>query len=220
MRNIPKLGVPEVLVQKRDEWDAAVRSNPSEYNKTRYRHADIKSRLVDETGGKCVYCESKIGHNCPGDIEHKAPKSKRLDLIFDWGNLTIACNECNRRKLEYYDDACMFLDPNTDDVESMVTHVGPFVFHLPGETRSELTVRLLELDRFDGRSALVARKLESLENVRNLVDRIATASHPLLKQILSEDLEARCERSAEYSGMVKAYVEALPLRPEEATKSG
>jgi hypothetical protein len=69
-------------------------------------------------------CESKIGHNCPGDIEHKCPTKKRLDLIFDWTNLTIACSECNRRKLEYYNPMCMFLDPNVDDVESLVVHLG------------------------------------------------------------------------------------------------
>jgi hypothetical protein len=212
MRNIPKLAAPGLLAEKKAEWDAAVHANPSDTNKNRYRHPDIKSRLLEETSGKCAYCESKIGHNCPGDTEHKAPKDKRLDLIFDWSNLTIACNECNRRKLDYYDEAYMFLDPNSDDVESMITHFGPFVFPVPGETRSELSVRLLELDRYDGRPALVARKLELIENIRNLLERIAREPHPLLRQILSEDLEARCARAAEYSGMVMAYVGALPSR--------
>jgi uncharacterized protein (TIGR02646 family) len=207
MRNVPKLTPPQVLVDNKPAWDDAVQVNPTDTNKNRYRHADIKARLLEETSDKCVYCESKIGHNCPGDIEHKAPKGKRLDLIFDWDNLTIACNECNRRKLEYYDEACQFLDPNVDDVESLVIHMGPIVFHVPGEVRSELSIRILELDKYDGRKALIARKMELLENIRNLRERIEREQNELLRQILAEDLLARSDRSAEFSGMEKTYVE-------------
>jgi len=39
----------------------------------------------------------------------------------------------------------MFLDPNVDDVEKFVIHIGPIVFNIPGEARSEVTIRVLEL---------------------------------------------------------------------------
>ena len=206
MRNIKKLTIPDVLAEKKAEWDATVLANPSEYNKNRYRHPDIKTRLLEETACKCVYCESKIRHNCPGDIEHKVAKSIRLDLIFDWENMTISCTECNRRKSEYYEPTCMFLDPNVDNVESMILHVGPFVFSAPSTPRAETTVRLLELDSMDGRHELIARKLERLEQTKHLVERITAQTSAPLKKLLLDSLEEDCSTSAEYSGMVKAFL--------------
>ncbi len=207
MRNIQKLAPPDVLVEQKAIWDAAVLSDPSDHNKSRYRHPDIKVRLLEEAANKCVYCESKIRHNCPGDIEHKVPKGKRLDLMFEWDNMTIACTECNRRKLEYYELTCMFLDPNSDDVESMVLHVGPFVFSVPGTPRAETTIRLLELDSMYGRRELIARKLERIEHIKNLVERIVAETSEPLKRVLLDSLQEYCSVSAEYSGMTKTFLD-------------
>lgn len=210
MRKILKSPGPQVLIDNKDSWNSALENNPSVHNKKKYRHPDIKKALIDETYNKCVYCESKIGHNCPGDIEHKIPKSKRPDLIFEWNNMTIACNECNRRKLDYYDPACMFLDPYTDNVEDLVQHFGPFVFSLPGNKRSEVTVRILELHSDTARKPLIARKIETLENINHLIERIAVEDNAVIKDFLRKILSENCGVSTEYSGMIKTYVESLP----------
>jgi len=210
MRNVAKLSEPTILTEKREEWKATLLSNPSEYNKNKYRHSEIKAHLLNETHGKCVYCESKIGHNCPGDIEHKIPKSIQIDLIFEWNNMTISCNECNRRKAEYYEPSCMFLDPNNDDVENLVKHVGPLVFNRPGNVRSEVTVRILELNSLKGRPSLISQKMEKIESIKNLVERIATTENTTLKSFLLEQLTENYDISSEFSGMIKTYVEDLP----------
>ena len=43
-----------------------------------------ESAPIDETHGKCAYCESKIKHIDYGDIEHILPKNKnaRPDLCY------------------------------------------------------------------------------------------------------------------------------------------
>lgn len=210
MRNIAKLSEPTILTEKREEWKAALLSNPSEHNKNKYRQSEIKAHLLDETYCKCVYCESKIGHNCPGDIEHKIPKSARPDLIFEWNNMTISCNECNRRKADYYVPSCMFLDPNNDDVENLVQHVGPLVFNRPGNVRSEVTVRMLELNSLKERPSLISRKMEKLESIKNLAERIATIENTTLKSFLLEQLTESYDISSEFSGMTKTYVMGLP----------
>ena len=199
-----------MLLDHKAEWDAMLAANPSEHNKNRYRHQGIKETLLAETQSKCVYCESKLGHNCPGDIEHKCPKRKRPDLVFDWDNMTIACSECNRRKLEYYDPECMFLDPNIDDVESFVIHLGPLVFNVPGNPRAEVAVRMLELDHFNKRKQLIQRKVEKLEEIRNLIERANAADNLSLRAFLLEILTERCSASQEFSGMVKSYLDGLP----------
>jgi len=210
MRNLPKGLPPQVLTECKESWERTLAENQTEHNKNRYRHHEIKAALLEETYHKCVYCESKVGHNCPGDIEHKIPKARRLDLIFDWNNMTIACNECNRRKSDYYDPECMFLDPNVDDVEKLVIHVGPFVFNVPGESRSEVTIRVLELSSFHGRKELLARKVERIELIRNLAERIAREKNPMLKQFMLEDLLEHCTVSEEFSGMIKTFIEGIP----------
>ena len=210
MRNIKKFAEPQVLIENKGEWDAKLNTNPSEHSKNKYRHPDIKKTLLKETADKCVYCESKIGYNCPGDIEHKVPKSSRIGMIFDWNNMTIACSECNRRKGKYYDPDCMFLDPNVDDVENLVQHVGPLVFNTPGNTSGEVTVRILEINSLKGRKELIGRKWERLESTKNLVERIARESNPVLKEFLIEELNQHSEVSSEFSGMIKTYIETLP----------
>lgn len=206
MRNIPKLPEPRILAEKKSEWKAALLAELSQINLHRYRDSEIKTTLRTETNDKCVYCESKIGHNCPGDIEHKIPKSILPELTFEWDNMTIACNECNRRKSQYYDINCMFLDPNIDDVESMVQHLGPIVFSRPGNKRSEVTVRILELDSANGRQALFGRKMERLEHIRHLVERISSETNSTLKTFLLQELTESYDVSSEYSGMIKQYV--------------
>ena len=69
--------------------------------------------------GKCVYCESNVAANHPGDIEHWRPKNRVTDetgrtieietedrttvphpgyywLAYEWRNLLFACVDCNR----------------------------------------------------------------------------------------------------------------------------
>lgn len=210
MRKMLKRPEPQVLIDNKDSWKSAVENNPSKNNKGKYGHPDIKKTLLNETYNKCVYCESKIGHNCPGDIEHKVPKAERPDLIFEWDNMTIACSECNRRKSDYYDLDCMFLDPYTDNVENLVLHSGPFVFSLPGDKRSEVTVRILELRSDKERKSLIGRKIEKLENINHLIERIAVEDNAVIKDFLNEILSESCDIPAEYSGMVKKHVESLP----------
>jgi uncharacterized protein (TIGR02646 family) len=210
MRNVARLTEPSILTEKKEEWKSALLVDRSDNNQNRYRHQEIKQTLLTETDNKCVYCESKIGHNCPGDIEHKVPKSKRTDLTFEWDNMTIACTECNRKKGEYYEPDCMFLDPYTDDVENLVQHLGPIVYNRPGNIRSEVTLRILQLNSIEGRAKLVGRKMDRLEAIKNLVERIATIKNPTLKSFLRQELAENCQIRSEFSGMVKTYVEGLP----------
>ena len=69
--------------------------------------------------GKCVYCETNVAANHPGDIEHWRPKNRVTDeagsaieietedgrtlqhpgyywLAYEWRNLLFSCEDCNR----------------------------------------------------------------------------------------------------------------------------
>ena len=87
-------------------------------------YKDLRMQSVYKSGkapfyGKCVYCESDVLVNQPGDIEHWRPKNRVTDekgciikietedgttvshpgyywLAYEWRNLLLACADCNR----------------------------------------------------------------------------------------------------------------------------
>jgi uncharacterized protein (TIGR02646 family) len=211
MRRLTKLPLPAVLAANAETWlTDYLADRGSATKRFRYRHAEIKETLRQETGWKCAYCESKVGHNTPGDIEHKVPSSKNEALHFEWTNLTVACTECNRRKNDYYETGEEFLDPYVDDVEACLIHLGPLVYWKPGHARAEITVRKLELDS-TARPALVDRKRDVLEKARALLEGVAAAGAGLLRELRRDEVERMCQRNAEFSAMVRTYVEQIPL---------
>jgi len=211
MRNLEKLTIPEVLEQNHDNWLAAYLADKSNStNKYRYRHTDIKTQLKEETGWKCVYCESKIGHNTPGDVEHKIPSSKVEGLHFEWENLTVACTECNRRKNSYYIEGEEFLDPYIDDVENAVEHYGPVLGWRNGNERAEVTVKTLELDTHI-RFSLISRKIEKIEELNNVIERYVKEESQSIKTLMKQKIKRMIQRESEFSGMLLSIIKAKGL---------
>lgn len=204
MRNLEKRPCPQVLADHAEEWtEDYIADRDNKTKRYRYRHPEIKAELVAETSNKCVYCESKVGHNTPGDVEHKIPTSADRSQHFSWANLTIACTECNRRKRAYFDEVKPFLDPYNDDVESRVVHHGPVVAWIPGDESSEISVKTLELHD-NSRSQLLMRKVEKIGEVNELFARKASTESALLREVLAAQIEQMRSSNAEYSAMINA----------------
>lgn len=204
MRRLEKAPVPPVLEENAETWLQDYIADPTNSTKRyRYRHEEIKAAIVRETGWKCAYCESKIAHNTPGDIEHKVPTSKAQHLHFTWLNLTCACTECNRRKRDYYAEGNEFIDPYLDDVEDLILHHGPVASWKPGHERAELSVKLLQLSH-PQRMQLVMRKIEKISQFDELAERYASVENPVLKEVLLKQLQEMRARTSEYSAMLVA----------------
>ena len=202
MRNLKKLPEPPILQAKNDDWLTAYKADiSSQHKKTKYRCKDIKETLLKETGKKCIYCESKVGHNTPGDVEHKIPTSKVIDLHFTWNNLTIACTECNRRKNDHYTPDSNFLDPYHDDVESKVIHHGPIASWKTGDKQAEISVKILEISD-NKRPDLILRKIERITTLKTLIERHENEQDPTLKGLLHKQILEMTSLDAEYSAMV------------------
>lgn len=215
MRSLTKLPEPQVLAENAATWlQEFLEDRASNTKRFRYRHGQIKATLKQETADKCVYCESRIGHNTPGDIEHKIPTSHDASLHFSWLNLTIACTECNRRKNSYYERDDGFLDPYVDVIDDFLDHDGPVVSPKVGQARAEVFVEVLELCSAN-RLALVAQKISKLNELRHVLERYNATNEGPLKEVLKRRLAQMAEPSAEYSAMVrsallgKGYAELL-----------
>lgn len=206
MRNLNNLPEPAILTANHSNWLSEYKADKTNTTKKyRYRHTDIKTALTSETGFKCVYCESKIGHNTPGDIEHKVPSSKDENLHFTWSNLTIACTECNRRKNDYYEVGNEFMDPYIDDVEDLLEHYGPLIYWKSAHVRAETTIRILELNGSQ-RQQIIERKIGKLEEFNNLLERFMSQTGSL-KGLLWRQIQEMINIKSEYSAMLKDIID-------------
>lgn len=214
MINIKKLEEPEILKKNKKRWTERYlelynsgKSIPNPL-KFKYREKEIKDQIRKETYDKCAYCESKISHVSPGDIEHILPKKYCKELVFEWTNLTLSCEQCNRtRKNDYYDPKDPLINPYTDNPSDHLMALGAFITHMPGDKKGELTEKVLELNRKE----LIERRKERLESLVNLADKYAREDNLLLKEILKNQLLKEADNDKEYSFVVKGYLRQIKV---------
>lgn len=75
-----------------------------------YKDRELAHVLGRIFGSKCAYCESRVAHVMPREIEHFRPKAAVENegqpalrpgyywLAADWANLLVACIDCNRAR--------------------------------------------------------------------------------------------------------------------------
>lgn len=209
MIKLHKLPEPDLLKANKAEWTARYNEHISKGQpvpvslKNKCAKPEIKQRILEETHEKCAYCESKVTHVYPGDVEHIAPRLKRPELAFEWSNLTFSCLECDRRKSSYYDPDMPLINPYNDEPADHFVFAGPMIFHKPGSERGRLTRTLLGLNR----PALIERRKERLENVMYFMDLYASYNEGQVKEVLLTELRSEANEDKEYSYMVHTFLE-------------
>ncbi len=196
---------PTVLAANEATWTRTLLDKlergekPTDVERTRYRHPEIKEALRQETCGKCAYCESKILHVAFGDVEHIVPKSKKPELTFIWANLTLACDRCNIAK----GDREGTLNPYEDNPADHLEFVGCLVIHRPGSTLGASTERLLDLNRLE----LIERRAERLKRLVALRDLLHAERDPARRAVLDEDIRSNEATShQEYAALSRWFI--------------
>jgi uncharacterized protein (TIGR02646 family) len=207
MIRLQKLEKPQVLVEHGQAWTAeflAARAagRVTDAIRYRYRHAEIKATIKQETAEKCAYCESKITHTYPGDVEHINPVSKVPDQFVRWENLTLACGECNRRKGDYYNPQDPLINPYHDDPSQHFVAAGALIFGKPNDHQGTFAELKLQLNR----GALRERRYERLSSLSNLIHRYANEISPDLKDLLRDELKREMENNREYAFVTKTFI--------------
>lgn len=192
MISLTKGAEPEILKQQGGHWLeellAAIQlGDPSGIlsKKRRYNHPDIKKALIQETNGKCAYCEASVVAVAHGDIEHIYPKSLEPRKTFAWDNLTFACQICNQNKSDKDPEATKIIDPYTVDPSRFIRFFAHFI-NSRGTEEGRFTISYLGLDR----AALNERRLEVFRNLTKLVELIQTARSDDERRVLIADFEA------------------------------
>lgn len=212
MIKLKKGDKPQVLIDNADYWTTELvkayenGGKPTDTQATRYRAEEIKLAIINETHGKCAYCETKVIHSQPGDIEHIFPKSLDRKKTFEWDNLTLACRTCNTNKSNKDPYLNHIIDPYKADPIEHLTFLGPFIYS-KGTNRGTSTRTLLELHRAE----LAEDRQAVLDRHMLVYQQVANEGLPLVtrKAIYEEFVANVTSPSAEYSAMNKAMVLAL-----------
>jgi len=208
MIRLYKSAEPAILAANEAVWTAvilqkkAVGQEPTPTELSRYRHPEIKTALLEETHGKCAYCESKFEHISYGDVEHISPKSLDPGRMFKWDNLTLACDVCNTNKGNKFPDGAGLVDPYKCTPSGHFQIHGPLVFAVHGDDDARLTEETLKLNR----AALVEKRQQKIYYLRDQIEVIMRAPDRL-RNVLVENLKLEIHYEQEYSAIAYKYLE-------------
>jgi uncharacterized protein (TIGR02646 family) len=204
MIGLTKTEEPAVLSANKVAWTAEFVGGE---DKHRYAHQDIRNALRVETYRKCAYCESRMEHVAPSNVEHITPKSVKPELVCDWKNLTLACPACNTKKGAYYSPECALVNPYADDPGAHLRWIGPMIEAVTPD-RGKVTVTRLDLNRAE----LLYQRASEMKRALDILNRMSANPGPI-SEALEEDLRAMILDDAEYAAAVRALVERERAAP-------
>lgn len=159
-------GIPRILDEKCAEWTAELLECDDKFRREklekRYRHREIRARLVEMFDGKCAYCESRILHVDYGHIEHfrpkRGPQGSRV-FAFVWTNLLLACGRCNGTENKgtkfpvSSSGKPLLIDPSRDEpgdhLDFIVEPATEFALVQGADAAGMTTIKVLGLNRPD-----------------------------------------------------------------------
>lgn len=214
MIQITKTQKPSILVTNEQSWTQEYmgyinnQQTAPDNIVSRYRHKDIRSALENETHNKCAYCEAKIKPSSFGDVEHILPKKKYPQNIFNWDNLTLACEVCNRKYKKEHDNPPL-IHPYSDNPANHLVPEGPMILPTPNDSKGDTTTTILQLNRDD----LILKRAEKIKSLLALVDKWAAETNQAYKAILKTQLEIEAAPSSEFSFIVSEFLKRRGVLP-------
>lgn len=222
MIKLTKLDKPAVLIKHANKWKARLLQNikdgktSTNYLLSRYSDPEIKQKIIEETDGKCAYCESKLLHIHHGDIEHIFPKSLDQSLRYEWNNLTLACEICNQNKSNKDPNLNYILNPYSDEPEKSIVFLGSLAKSV--NTKGFCTVTYLGLNRPD----LILERNDRLLDIDSILNKLTDDRIPLdmRKAIYHDLMTVEANNNKKYTSMVRAAIRcfdiAIPLEVKAA----
>lgn len=177
---------------------------------SKYNYHPLKEIKIRESSGKCVYCESKILANQPGELDHIIPKAKcisdnKISLVYDFNNLTLSCRTCNSKKSSFGSSSPL-LSPYSNRPEHHIRFSGNLPIAITDEGHKTITI--LELDIRDDLVISIRRRIKE---VGELISNYLREKDPEMKTVLKRRIYRETLTDKEYSSAVKSLVKAFEL---------
>lgn len=174
--------------------------NPQALAKKDYKNPENKEELKKSTHWKCMYCESKMLHISYSDVEHIKPKSLYPNLEFDWNNLWIACDICNRKYKADQDED--LINPYDVDPSNHISFSWAILYDLQWDTKWRLSIDCIWLNRAE----LVAKRQEKIDEINKAIQACFRASNETIKNNALCELKKEWEGNREYSMCVSTFL--------------
>jgi len=195
----------------------------------------LRSELENIYQKKCAYCESKIYERQDAHIENYRPKSKYRWLSYEWSNLLLACNTCNRYKeakfkiegnritqpqkdkeewkansKSFLAEKPLLLHPEIDYPENQLYFTNDGYIHADDD-RGKYTIETCNLNR----ESLIARRQDILENFFKKLEYLLLLvnkglnAYEIIKiaDPIFKDLQQSNDKSNEFSLLYKNMLE-------------
>lgn len=218
-----------------------------EFDPTVYGHPSVKTALRQAQHDKCCFCEAKIMHVSPGDIEHFRPKRAFCQqsggrilkpgyfwLAYDWNNLLLSCEQCNRRHkrnffpllnpgqrastpaLPLANEQPLFINPALEDPAAFIVFRKERAIAINRNARGRITIQALGLNRpelLDRRQVWLSvlqglqKNHAKLRQALNLLGPHQQVQAARIKSQLQDNVAFfdQCQQdSSEYSAMARA----------------
>ena len=157
MRHLERLPEPDILIDKKELWkNNLIKSGKKRPDSNKYGHKSIRLQLNSMSHQKCFYCESKL-KELPKEVDHHIEVSFDKKLSYEWTNLYLSCQNCNKKIPHSAIPVHDVLDPCEDTEEKIRNHL---TFHdeiIQPNNNSELGLNTIKKFRLD---------TELLENLR------------------------------------------------------
>ena len=220
MRNVTRSAIPTSLAANgtkwRDELLQWIQSNPTVKVPNalvkHYAQDDVREALRKMYRDQCCYCEGRITDVSFDHIEHRRPKSKFRDRVFDWDNLHLACPKCNLKKSDKWSKTAPILDAVGDrPIEDHLTYEfgNTGLLRWPESRRGgETTVEHADLNR-DGWDGLPGTRGKIYFEALKVIKKLKKNPGALRATVVRHELEE--QKKTQYGSVIAFALEEAGL---------
>jgi uncharacterized protein (TIGR02646 family) len=194
----------DIKTAKTKVKNAQNKYNPGKVNKSGIN--PVKQALYDMFCGKCAFCETKVELSA-GRIEHFKPKSRYIDLTFDWNNFLYSCEVCNNAehkgdKFPLDCDGTPLLINPTDENCDIYQYLdfywdGNLASIYGKDGRGKIVVEIFDLNRKDLRT----ERSEVINNLLVLLEFAKTGDTKAIKLLIKA-----CKYDSKYTAFALFYI--------------
>ena len=221
MRNVKRIDKPESLREYADTWTTELMEAIEKFRlegvpipkhlPNRYKNDDVLDalkRMYNDEDGRvyCCYCEAQISVVNYPHIEHRKPKAHDLfpEHTYNWENLHLACEICNRAKSTKWDRDNEILDAVSDvPISNHLGYCGGSggIYRETLSNRGITTVIHADLDRPTLRKARMVVYVDTLNTITEIK---ALGNNPRAFTALRQ-LKDKC--SGVFGSMIKSLLD-------------
>jgi hypothetical protein len=186
MRALTRLPEPQILIERKGLWLANfLTSGKQRPDSSKYAHDSIKIDLNSMSFHKCFYCESKL-KGATKEVDHHIEVSVDPSLSFEWTNLNLSCDNCNRKIPHNTISIHDTLNPCTDNDQTIQDHL---IFNkelVEPRNNSDRGLRTIKKYRLDS-ELLDARRLREISVFQDVLLEIRRKQVDENRQVLTVD---------------------------------